>query len=453
LWSPTHPVRHGHSAPDFLFCRIFDNFERQWTSDVEPIYRIAMIPTRTLPSILLAAFLGTALHAQQTVTSVMNGMATNPLTWDCICLPAAGDTIIIQHDVALNIDYGVMGGALRVDPVGSLVEIGARGLSVSGSGQLEIFGYFEVSAVLIGAGSSATNGGTVMSDQGWSIHGSMVSNGSMYGLDSLLITIDGELQANDTVQAGAVANLGGLTGISPVYQFNRMYNAGLMELFGGSLTVAGDMLNAGDLSLNNANVSIGDDFGNMSDMTLSGFMNVGDNFYNADTTGLLTPTLTLSGAIHTRDWYNEGQISGTGRFCVQDTTINLGGSVQGTVDLCDQSPTVAVPPFVDLNTGSFGSGVTFCAVGACTVGVPDGPRMGTLTLRRTDADHLLVMIERGRLQDIHLVDPAGRVLPTAYQPMDAGVVIGLGSLRAGAYSVRCIYRDGSVAVGRFVLAR
>ena len=408
--------------------------------------------SHTSLSLLLVLLCSGAVHAQQTITSVANGLATNPFTWDCICLPMAGDTIIVQHHVTLNIDYGVVGGALRVDPVGRLVEQGARGLSVDATGMLENFGYFEVSSVFIGAGSSVTNGGTIMSDRGWFLGGTMVSNGSMYGLDSLLIDSGGELQANDTVQAGQVANLGELTGLSPVYQFNRMYNAGFMEIFGGSVQVAGDMLNAGTLNLNNVSVSIGDDFGNMFDMYLSGTMYVMDNFYNADTTGLMTPTLTLGGTINTRDWYNEGLIDGIGRFCVQDTTINWVGTVQGTVDICDQSPTVSVPPFVDFNNGSFGPGVTYCTAGACTVGISAGAGASALTLRPF-ADHLVVALDRSRLQDIRLYDGSGRILPTRYQPAADGVVIDLGPLGDGAYVLRCVYRDGSMAVGRFVVAR
>ncbi|MBL0127685.1 MAG: T9SS type A sorting domain-containing protein [Flavobacteriales bacterium] len=56
------------------------------------------------------------------------------------------------------------------------------------------------------------------------------------------------------------------------------------------------------------------------------------------------------------------------------------------------------------------------------------------------------------LQDIRVYDGSGRIMPTRYQPAGDGVVIDLGPLSDGAYVLRCVYRDGSIAVGRFVVA-
>ncbi|MBK8341306.1 MAG: hypothetical protein IPK99_15575 [Flavobacteriales bacterium] len=51
---------------------------------------------------------------------------------------------------------------------------------------------------------------------------------------------------------------------------------------------------------------------------------------------------------------------------ITDSTFN-GGTVSGTVDLCDVTRTALAAPFLDVNTGSVGDSVVFCNNGYCEV--------------------------------------------------------------------------------------
>ena len=209
--------------------------------------------------LLFTALLPFMLNAQQTVTSVANGPVLNPFVWDCLCIPADGDTIIVQHDLVMNTDWIYFSGQIRIDPTGSLVEDVPRALGVNGSASLTNFGYFKMAFLGSAVGTTVINGGTMRCETAWSSAGTVVSNGSVYGLDSLLI--GGGFIANDTLQAGQVYVLPGgeLSGISPVLLFNDLLVQGDMEIFGGELRIVDDALNLGDLALNNVTVLIGDD--------------------------------------------------------------------------------------------------------------------------------------------------------------------------------------------------
>jgi len=402
--------------------------------------------------LLFTALLPFMLNAQQTVTSVANGPVLNPFVWDCLCIPADGDTIIVQHDLVMNTDWIYFSGQIRIDPTGSLVEDVPRALGVNGSASLTNFGYFKMAFLGSAVGTTVINGGTMRCETAWSSAGTVVSNGSVYGLDSLLI--GGGFIANDTLQAGQVYVLPGgeLSGISPVLLFNDLLVQGDMEIFGGELRIVDDALNLGDLALNNVTVLIGDDFGNLNNMTQSGTLNIGNNLYNADTTGLLTPVLNTTGFISCVDWYNGGTIMGNGRFCVQDSTVNT-GVVGGTVDLCDQTPATSTPPLIDLNFGTVEAGVTFCAVGSCTVGLQETPAPDRLMLHYLNAAQLLVRSNGQPLRAIRALDASGRTVALRTNALNGGNMIHLDGMAAGVYVLIATRADGSMTFGRFIVER
>lgn len=394
---------------------------------------------------------GTAVQAQQTITSIADGLITNPLVWDCFCVPLPGDTVIIQHDMVLNTDYGYSSGLVRIDPTGRLVEDLPRSVGINGSGRLEVFGHLELANLYNGPGTEVTNGGTLVCDVGWLIEGDATCNGSVYGLDSLLV--NGQLQINDTLQANKVYvnTTGSMDGVSPVLLFDDFLVLGVAEYFGGELVVDDDMLNMGDLELNNMTATIGDDFGNANEMAQSGTLVIDDDFYNADTTGMLNPDAVVNGAIQCRDWYNAGNLSGFGNFCVQDTTANS-GSVNGTLDLCDLTPATSVPPLIDYNTGTVALAVTFCDAGPCTVGMVEPGHTAQVAIVVTD-DLLFIPSGPAEPLDAFLLDPAGRRLAAKPRQVDGGIVFSLEGSNAGTYLVQLRWRNGHTRTQRFVLVR
>jgi hypothetical protein len=58
-----------------------------------------------LPLILISF----VMFAQQSITSVSNGFATDPSVWDCTCIPQTSDDITINHAIQMNSDWLVNG--------------------------------------------------------------------------------------------------------------------------------------------------------------------------------------------------------------------------------------------------------------------------------------------------------------------------------------------------------
>jgi len=64
-----------------------------------------------------------------------------------------------------------------------------------------------------------------------------------------------------------------------------------------------------------------------------------------------------------RDFTNSGSVFGTGTICVSDSTRNT-GTMYGSFDFCDLTPP-SNPPFIDDNSGTFSTGISFCITGPC----------------------------------------------------------------------------------------
>ena len=58
----------------------------------------------------------------QTATSITSGNWTNPLTWDCTCVPVNGYTVNVNHNVSLNTSMGFTSGGITIGNSGSLIQ-------------------------------------------------------------------------------------------------------------------------------------------------------------------------------------------------------------------------------------------------------------------------------------------------------------------------------------------
>ena len=143
---------------------------------------------------------------------------------------------------------------------------------------------------------------------------------------------------------------------------------------------------------------------------------------------------------------------GNGRFCVQDSTVNT-GVVSGTVDLCDQTPATSTPPLIDLNFGTVEAGVTFCAVGSCTVGLQETPAPDRLMLHYLNAAQLLVRSNGQPLRAIRALDASGRTVALRTNALNGGNMIHLDGMAAGVYVLIATRADGSMTFGRFIVER
>jgi hypothetical protein len=61
-------------------------------------------------------------NTAQTATSIANGNWTNPLTWNCTCVPINGYNVTINHNVTLNTSMAFSSGGITVNNGASLIQ-------------------------------------------------------------------------------------------------------------------------------------------------------------------------------------------------------------------------------------------------------------------------------------------------------------------------------------------
>lgn len=312
-------------------------------------------------------FAPTVFFAQQTITSVQNGNASNPLTWDCFCFPTTDDDIIINHIVSMDVDWAITnGGSITVNTGKSLMQTGLRSLLVDGAGSVYVnngsssfndiaytnsgngqnSGSFSVTrAMYVGPGSSYTNNGTLDGLDSLLTEGNFSNSGTTY-TGNFLNT--GTLTNTGNIGADSVGNTGTFNSTGGYMFFNAFGNSGTFTMSGsGFMDVIANWANIGDFTLG-AGVEI----------------YAHNDFFNGDSLGG-TANLHNNGSISvTNNFLNGFFIDGSGNFCVGNDSYNV-GTINGTLDFCDNTG-----GGIDLNTGTIAGTVTFCQPG-CTVGIED----------------------------------------------------------------------------------
>ncbi len=90
------------------------------------------------------------------------------------------------------------------------------------------------------------------------------------------------------------------------------------------------------------------------------------NFTNGDTSNTYhTAVFVNNGNFNIGDsWHNADTTKGasTGSFIVQNGSYNTGVMI-GSFDFCDQTPITTTAPFIDYNTGTIDTNITYCSVG------------------------------------------------------------------------------------------
>lgn len=309
----------------------------------------------------------TAFGQKQIINSVMDGPWLTPTTWDCNCIPASGNNIVIGHDVTLNTDIYFTSGTIEINSGASLVkDASIRSVAIYG-GSLNNEGTFEVDRLALGAGS-ITNSNTMIINQAFLNVANFTNDGLVEELDSLQNSgtihnnTDGTIETIHLWNDATLINDGHL---DMTYFFNSLtYNgSGVIYtdhfLNTGTATIQDtviinvDFMNAGSLH-NTTNVPflITHDFLNCDStyhdavFTNDGFVHIGNNFTNVDT------------------------LKGTeGSFCIAVYSANI-GYIKGTVDICDLTPMSGPPYYIDVNTGSIGADVTSCTH-SCGVGISE----------------------------------------------------------------------------------
>lgn len=162
--------------------------------------------------LLVATFCLSAItFAQNVRTSIMSGLGTNPFVWDCTCVPFPNDSIIINHNITLNVDFGFSDGAVVINSGGQLVgDSPMRAFAFTGSANFVNHGNFDVARTAF-FGGSAINTGTFAADsfytditttQGWLSTGDMNISTSYWNRGKFVLGSSAEMIVGDNFYNG-----------------------------------------------------------------------------------------------------------------------------------------------------------------------------------------------------------------------------------------------------------
>lgn len=306
-----------------------------------------------------------ALVQAQTRTSVANGNATNPFTWDCTCIPLPGNDIVINHDVTLDADFAFVGGSVTINATGALMGgtpdrfLGVGGGSFTNHGILVIYN-------LLHSGGTFTNNGVITVTNGFAIGGTAhtVNNAELNVNDSLLIDMNAKLTTSNMTNAKYTASSGTLINTGH-FMGTDVWNSGTIDSHtGAGIELMNNLYTSGTIH-NGSLLHINNDFFNSENVTNNSQIIVEHDLYNGDSIGG-TAIFTNNSAVSVmHDLLNSETLNGIGTWCVANNTSNS-GDVGGTLSFCDQTG-----DDFDFNIGTIAGTVTFCTGGACTIGVKE----------------------------------------------------------------------------------
>jgi len=303
-----------------------------------------------------------------TVTSVTNGNWLNPTTWDCNCIPQITDNIIIAHNVTLNTDWGINGGSLTINNGASLREDSQiRNIAFNG-GTVTLNGVMDISRIAF-INCTVTNNDSIYAQAIYST-GNITNSGHIFNVDSV--------NTNGIMQNLSNGTLSGLYFLST----NQFQNDGNITMYDflqtgeftndGTINITNDFANTG-FFYNNSNLYVDVDGSNSGKFNNNGSATctIMSDFINDDS--LLTKTALVKNDGLFEVWVdmsNLDSLSGSGTYCIGQYTSNS-GIMSGNFDFCDKTPP-ANPPYIDVNTGTIDTNITWCANSLC-LPVADNP--------------------------------------------------------------------------------
>ena len=264
----------------------------------------------------------------QTITSIANGNWSSTSTWGGTP-PYPGSTVVINHTVTLDLDYGFATGGITVNSSGALNgNIPMRALAVSG-GTLTVNGTLNIARVAL-YGGTVTNSGTFQNDSLLDVTSLTNNSGATINATQFMINTGGTLNNNGSVVSTNFLNVSTVT------------NTGIMT--------SSDFMNSKTFTNSTTGEIMAFDFLNSDSLASSAV------FTN---NGRVTVTHDFSNIV-----VNSALIDGSGKFCIQNNSFNS-GTMSGTFDFCDQTG-----GNVDYNTGTIAGTITNCTF-SCATGIDE----------------------------------------------------------------------------------
>jgi hypothetical protein len=313
---------------------------------------------KKLLQILIFTFLTVSLKAQ-TATSIANGNWTNPLTWNCTCVPTTGYNVTINHSVTLNTSLVFGSGGVTINNTGSLIQDASlnRDIWING-GSFNNIGKANFRYFLISSGGMANSGSFTVSAFTNSVSVINIGNiqmDSMYVAGNFYNNSPGKIIGDSITNAtGATFTNQGIVNVTWSLNNGNFIN----DNYHGGYAFT----NNGTYNNNDSLILTGSTWNKAKfNNNTSGKVRLTKNFHNY--TPGNTAAYVNAGYVTVLDsWYNTDTVRGTstGYFQVQDTSANSGRMI-GNYTFCDLTPLTSQ---VDLNSGVIAGTINFsCAAG------------------------------------------------------------------------------------------
>jgi hypothetical protein len=297
----------------------------------------------------------------QTATSIANGNWTNPLTWNCTCVPTTGYSVTINNSVTLNTSMVFNTGGVTINNTGSLIQDASlnRDIWING-GYFNNNGKANLRYLLISAGAITNPGSFTVSAFTNSV---TFTNAGNITMDSMYVAGNLTNTANAKIIGDSITNAAGFTftnygNVNVTWSLNNGIFLNNNYHGGYAFTNAGTYYNNDSLILTGSTWNKSRFYNNTS-----GKVRLTKNFHNYHPSG--TASYINSGNVTVLDsWYNTDTVNGpvSGYFQVADTSANSGRMV-GNFTFCDLTPPPSNPK-VDLNSGLISLNIVFCTTGA-----------------------------------------------------------------------------------------
>jgi hypothetical protein len=378
-------------------------------------------------SLLLLLLSPVSLFAQQTITSVQNGNASNPFTWDCLCFPTADDDVIVNHDVIMDVNWLVnAGGSITVNSGASFVQSGSRSIlfdQVNSQLIVQANGWFEMDNVSVANQASLSNAGTMIIRNAFYLGANSIgtNNSIVAEIDSVLI--DGSLTNSGTWGSGNFLVQG------------QLFNSGTMDLDSlgvtGSLNSSGGNFwltafgSSGTSVFNQTYIITTGNFYNSENLTIGtgSQLDCHGSFYSGDTLGGAA-TATIDGIVGVDlDFGISDDLNGAGTICIGGVSTNV-GAITGTLNICDNGASG-----LDFNLGTIGSSVTFCSP-ACYASTEE--LSVDLEIYPNPTDGLLNITGLSEVNTIELYSLEGKLMKTWN---NASSALDMSELKSGVYQL------------------
>lgn len=423
------------------------NYVKKFVINKQPfgiVFVIILLKTCFMRNILLgfSVLLSTVAIAQEpnaTRTSIANGNATSPFTWDCTCIPIPGDNVIINTNVILDNNWAYSSGSLTINSGKSLTGNAVDRILAVNGGTFTNNGTTSI-ALIYHNGGTFVNNGTLNITESFANGGTVTTtnNQNMTVSDSLYIvatlTNNHTLSAFGTANSGTFNNNGGFT-TGDFWNSGTINNTGLPGLH-----MTNDIYSSGTIN-NSTQIMVDNDFMTSENVTNSDYIVIGNDLYTGDSVQL-TANFTNNGLVSVgAGMYSNQTVDGNGDFCVAGTTANS-GTINGTLDICDLTG-----GSIDLNVGTIASTVTYCT-NSCAVGVHEEENQEVKIYPNPFENRLIVNVEGYENVKFSLQNILGQKLIS--QNISGKTEIPVADFESGVYFYTVIADNKIVSSGKLL---